>query len=179
MGMVDNILVVDEDPRFLGLSSFQSKDFHHGDWGAELYIYKGRLYQRTRSRLRIEVDESVTPPELMESYALTLCSLAGTFLIYSCNTRVPPVLTLSDIDEEGFRWDAVREHDPWVEIRLHVDAQGFLAEVEVVKNESRDEVRDRLLKNGANVLQDDDRIAISHFRAKERRRARNRDTSLW
>jgi len=84
------------------------------------------------------------------------------------------VLTLSDLDEEGFRWDAVREHDPWVELMIHVDAHGVITTVQVLKNESREDVRDRLLKTGMNVLNDDDRIAVSHFRAKERRQALER-----
>ncbi len=167
MGIVDHIYVLDtDDNRFCGLSYFQSKDFGGGEWGEDLYIRHSRIYRRKDREAENQIDDTVQPPILKKTYLLEPFAGSGAYLIYTSNTAIQPVLTLNDIDETGFRWDAVREHYADVEFELRLEA-GKIIEIETLKNESREQVREQLLKRGLTVLEDDDRLAIAHFRRAE------------
>ncbi len=58
------------------------------------------------------------------------------------------------------------------EDQLRLEA-GKIIGIETLKNESRLQVREQLLKRGLTVLEDDDRIAIAHIRRSERKRSNN------
>ncbi len=159
MGMADNIYVLDaDDNRFCGLKYFQSKDFG-SDWGEDLYIRQNKIYRKKDRQAEIQIDDAMELPMLKQIYALEPFTRSGAYLIYSSNTAVRPVLTLDDIDEDGFRWDAVKEHHPDVELQLRLEA-GKIIGIETLKNESREEVREQLLKRSLTVLEDDDRSCL-------------------
>lgn len=176
MGMFDEIHVLDTDDKpFSGLNYFQSKDFSGGEWHEDLYIRQGRIYRRKDREAEYQIDDAVEPPILKQIYALEPFTGSGAYLIYTSNTAIQPVLTLDDIDETGFRWDAVQEHYANVELELRLEA-GKIIEIKTLKNETREQVREQLLKRGLTVLEDDDRIAIAHFRRAERTKERK---SRW
>ncbi len=174
MGMVDHIYVLDtDDNRFCGLNYFQSKDFGGGELGEDFYIRQSRIYRRKDREPENQIDDGVEPPILKQIYPLETIASSGAYLMYTSNTGIRAVLTLDDIDENGFRWDAVREHYADVELELHLET-GKIIQIKMLKNESREQVREQLQKRGLTVLEDDDRIAVAHFRRSEHKRGNRR-----
>ena len=91
-------------------------------------------------------------------------SLTSAVDAYSHCDTCRPVLYL-----DGLRsaWgDSVSERFPWCEWRL-VFSSGRLEQVEAERVETRDDVRRKLLAEGLEVLDDDERLARKHFQRRE------------
>ena len=168
MGMYDTITVLGDDPRFLGLDVFQTKDLDCNL--ADYYIISGRLFQRGEKEGNTKVRETPQGLLLVKEYALTPVSPIEKAVIYTSNRNLLPVLSFRD-SGASFGWDMVAEHYPHVELVVEFKA-GEVVEVKVLENSSREELRQDLLKRGLEVLEDTDRVAVRHFKKRQERHER-------
>ena len=159
MGMYDTFVVLDDDPRFLGLKDFQTKDLEC-DLSTYVISY-GRVFKKARDPQTPTVRQNEEGSELVYAYPLSPLSTTAQIRIYTSNHNVLPVLSFRETS-----WDMVETHYPWVELDVEI-RDGKITEVRIIENPNREEVRAKLLARGVEVLDDNDRIAVRHFRKLE------------
>jgi hypothetical protein len=170
--MYDTVIFLDGAPRCPAgheVGSFQTKDFEcqmH-----DYYVSGERLYSETSEteHSRHEVNGEIltfTRTSEMRRYDFT-----GQVSVYGYCERCRPVLLLKERAFGGPYGDLVDERRPWQEWRLTLD-RGVVTGVEPVRNETRDDVREKLARDELKrdlILDDDERLARRHFELRDAR----------
>ena len=144
------------------LSDFQTKSLECNL--NSYYVHSGRLYLMTRNEGRRPFANArfeEIGKELKITYSSVCKSVdhTGEVLVHaSCETCEPVYFE----NESGFM-SGVDSRSPWCEFALFFKG-GVLENVEPVRVESRDEVREKLLKAAQFPLPDDDRIVQRELR---------------
>jgi hypothetical protein len=172
MGMYDTIrffeLPAPACPAGHELRELQTKDLENTL--AQYLVHRGRLYRELASddseTAEADTNDRVVVIRRRQAEPVALTSEA---VAYTSCVECRPVLFLREGTLRG-RWgDYVQGRSPWCEWRL-VFAGGYLERVVPERVETRDDVRRKLLAEGLEVLNDDDRLARLHFRELEAER---------
>jgi len=155
MGMYDSVDVV--GPSALrckaghALTGFQTKDL--GRASMEHYALKGdQLFKRVDRHPDVEwLEKNGELVARRDEEYVPVHDVHGAVGVYTHCSECVPVC----YEREG--WDALDHRAPWVEYELTF-AKGRVVDVTCIRVESREEVREELLKQGLGVLPDDDRI---------------------
>jgi hypothetical protein len=136
----------------------------------DYYVFEGRLYRcrRTEDRPddlapRVDGDKLV----LLRRETAPRVQFTGVASVHTHCAACDPVVFERESPER------VDHRRVWCEWDLTFD-DGKLARVEPVRLETREEVRQHLLRDGVGVLPDDDRIARRHIKL-----VREGRTNLW
>ena len=176
MGMFDSIYVIDDQTaaKFLCAAGHPQNNVELQTKSLECnmddyFVYEGQLYVNSRREREAKSEYAVTDAGL----SITRTALAKryginrTLVCYSqCHTCDPVVFE----SEHSFA-GRVSERSPRVEFEVSF-VDGRLAEVRPHNCETRDEIRSKLLKEGVEVLPDDDRIAKKHLELLRKENAR-------
>ena len=161
MGMYDTIRFLgDAAPRCAAghsVADLQTKDL---ECALEVYsVYGDQLYGPGKDRGEsVQLDESGRLV-LTQTRVAERTSISIELRAYSFCTECRPVLYLSAGTGAG---DYVQERRPWCEWRF-VFRAGRLQCCDVARVESRDAVADALRRDGREVLDDNERLALLHF----------------
>lgn len=162
MGMFDTIRFYGDAPLLCAdghpLRELQSKDLECSM--DEFAVHRGRLYRVGRERAPSAEADSDGRLSILHRRAAAPTALTAEVVAYASCEECRPVLYLRD---SALHWDYVNERHPWCEWRL-VFVAGQLERVEAVRVETREAVREKLRKDGLEVLDDDDRLARLHYK---------------
>ncbi len=170
MGMFDSIYVYGADRERLPCavghlldSEWQTKDL---DESMNTYlIHNNILWIKERSHVEGVIDGEFEVIKI----PLRLTDLTDTLRIYtSCEVCDPVVF-----DRQTAGWGGrVDERKPWIEYIVQFN-RGIVVDIQPVKLETREIIKDRLRKEGLLVLDDDDRIAKKTIEDHHKRRTQH------
>ena len=175
MGSYDTVTLYGDNPKFITKSGdrptcFQTKDLGEG-YGA-FVIIDGILYDVGEQKDPV-VARTATgndPLYLKIERSIKRSHLTKTFNVYEYIEDERPILSMEPPSRTVFG-DAVREHGRFVEFDVTVH-DGRVTDVSIVHDESKEDVVAKLRLMGADVLDDDDRMAKRHFARKEAEKKR-------
>jgi len=183
MGMFDSFFVLDDQSaaKFLCAAGHPQKGVELQSKSLECnmdsyFIYEGQLYVSARYEHE----------HIEKAYVITDAGLAATqtttYKRYGINRTIECYSQCYACDPVVFEGDhlfggRVSERSPDVEFEVSF-VDGRLNEVRQSKCESRDEIRQKLLKEGLEVLPDDDRIAKRHLELLRKENARYRKGAM-
>ncbi|MCL2450192.1 MAG: hypothetical protein FWD17_14690 [Polyangiaceae bacterium] len=164
MGMFDSIFLFGADAARARCAAghavggeLQTKDFDCVM--AHYYVFEGRLYRSGRYDEREERVPSLEGGNLVltRREMLTAVDITVEAAAYTHCKECDPVMY------ESVHSECVDHRYVWCEWNL-IFERGRLTRVEPVRVETRESLRERMLRDGVGVLPDDDRLAKKHLR---------------
>jgi hypothetical protein len=125
----------------------------------DYYVFEGRLYVCKRDVGTEDPLPTIDNDELALTYRKRAAKVdfTGEADVYThCETCDPVIFEREDLDRTDHR-------HVWFEWRLLFE-HGRLVRVEPIRLETRESLRRQMLRDGAGVLPDDDRIARKHIK---------------
>jgi hypothetical protein len=179
--MFDSIYVIDEQTaaKFLCAAGHPQRNVELQTKSLECnmdsyYVHEGQLYEYVRREgARAKSVYAVTDAGLTvtETRTFKRYGINRVIVCYSQCYTCDPVVFESEHSFGG----RVSERSPRVEFTVSFK-DGLLVDVQQHHCETRDEIRAKLLKEGVEVLPDDDRIAKKHIELMRKENARYRSS---